>query len=132
VDRSRDFLLQLQDRAASESLSIPCVQTDLESGHGIPLRAGACGAVLVFRYLHRPLAPAIEAALAAGGLLLYETFTLAQRELDHGPSNPLFLLAPGELPGLFPGLEVVHFEECMDGRPRPDAVARLVARKPLR
>ncbi|MBW2698877.1 MAG: class I SAM-dependent methyltransferase, partial [Deltaproteobacteria bacterium] len=104
MDRRIDFLEQLRERAAAEALEVSCARTNLEAGYGIPLRQGACGAVLVFRYLHRPLAPAIEAAIAPGGLLLYETFTLAQRDLDYGPSNPIFLLESGELARLFPGL----------------------------
>ena len=37
-------------------------------------------------------------ALAPGGLLLYETFTVAQRALGSGPRRAEFLLEPGELP----------------------------------
>ena len=53
-----------------------------------------CGAILVFRFLHRPLAQDIERVLAPGGLLLYETFTTQQRELERGPRNAAFLLEP--------------------------------------
>ena len=68
--------------------------------------------------------------LAPGGLLLYETFTLEQQALPYGPSNPEYLLAPGELPRLFADLDIVRHEELREGRPRPDAIARLIARKP--
>jgi SAM-dependent methyltransferase len=130
MDRNGAFLAALRSRAAARGLDVPCVRADLEAGHGIPVKSGSCGAILVFRFLFRPLAPAIEASLAPGGLLLYETFTLAQRDLEYGPSNPAFLLEPGELARLFPGLVTEHHEECLDGSPRPDAVARLTARKP--
>jgi SAM-dependent methyltransferase len=130
VDRSAAFLAQLGERAEADGLSLSRVRTDLETPHGTPFKSGSCGAILVFRFLFRPLAPAIEAALAPGGLLLYETFTKAQLTLGYGPRSPDFLLDPDELPALFPGLEVLHYEELREGRARPDAVARLAARKP--
>jgi hypothetical protein len=84
----------------------------------------------VFRFLFRPLAGAIEAALAPGGLLLYETFTIHQRSLGQGPRNPAFLLDPGELRTLFPKLEVLAYWEGLAADPEPEAVARLTAQRP--
>jgi len=131
VDRSATFLAELRARAPAGH-PVPCVRTDLEAEAGIPFAAASCGAILVFRFLFRPLAPAIASLLAPGGLLLYETFTVAQRDLAWGPSNPAFLLAPGELPALFPDLEMLQYAELCEGDPRPDAIARLAARKPAR
>jgi hypothetical protein len=84
----------------------------------------------VFRYLHRPLAGELERVLRPGGLLLYETFTIHHKDVAQHPSNPAFLLEPGELVRLFPGLEVLRAEEALVRAPAPEAVARLVARKP--
>jgi hypothetical protein len=84
----------------------------------------------VFRFLFRPLAPAIERALAPGGILIYETFTRAQPAHGWGPKSPDFLLESGELPGLFPGLETLYHDEQPVSEPRPEASARLVARRP--
>ena len=106
------------------------VRADLERGHGIPLADGAFGAVVVFRYLHRPLAAEIDRLLGPAGWLVYETFTRGQARRSHGPSRPEFLLEPGELPLLFPGLRVVLFEERVSDGPRPEALARLLAKKP--
>ncbi|MDG2051710.1 MAG: class I SAM-dependent methyltransferase [Myxococcota bacterium] len=131
LDRSPQFLADLRREAQALGEDVPCIRADLESGPTLPLREGICGAVLVFRYLHRPLCDALAALLAPGGLLLYETFTAAQRDLPYGPNRPEFLLAEGELPGLFPSLEIESYEELESGRPRPDAIARLVARKPI-
>ena len=50
---------------------------DLE-GEATDLGEAAYDVIVVFRYLHRPLFPALERALAPGGLLVYETFTRAQ------------------------------------------------------
>jgi hypothetical protein len=85
--------------------------------------------VLVFRYLWRPLAPALWEALRPGGLLLYETFTKRQREMGLHPRNPAFLLEEGELLALFPGAHVLlHEEGVTEGSP-PEALARLAALK---
>ena len=111
---------------------ITCVQADLEVGPPPVLEAAAFGAVLVFRYLHRPLMPWIERLLAPGGLLIYETFTRAQRSLGWGPERDAFLLESGELPTLFPGLEVLVFEEGLSRDARPAETARLLARRPTR
>jgi hypothetical protein len=108
---------------------VAAVRADLEGPPALPVRIAAWGAVLVFRYLHRPLAPALAALLRPGGLLLYETFTRDQRELGHGPRNPAFLLERDELRGLFPELEIVGYEEGRFGEERPEALARLAARR---
>ncbi len=128
VDRSREHLGALARTAAARRLAVLGLRADLEAGLGIPLRAGSCGAILVFRFLFRPLAPAIVATLRRGGLLLYETFSTAQPELGWGPRNPDFLLRPGELRQLFPQLEVLDSWEGITRGPRPEAVARLAAR----
>jgi SAM-dependent methyltransferase len=131
LDRNAAFLAELLEAARGRDLPLSALRCDLESGWGIPVRPGSCAAILVFRFLFRPLAPAIEEALAPGGLLLYETFTRGQRALGHGPRRDAFLLAPGELPALFPGLRVLSSWEGVEERgPKPEAVARLAARRP--
>jgi hypothetical protein len=86
---------------------------------------------MVFRYLHRPLARSIERLLLPGGLLLYETFSEAQRDLEGGPNDPAFLLSEGELPTLFEGLQTLDYGEEVRGDPASEAVAWLLARRPL-
>lgn len=129
-DRNRDSLAELSKRAAERRLRVECVRSDLEARSGIPLKASSCAAILVFRFLYRPIAPQIAAALQPDGLLLYETFTTGMRELPGGPRNPAFLLEPGELPKLFPTLEVIEYWEGCTGGDAPASVARLAARKP--
>ena len=129
LDRDADALGRLQRAAVEAGLRVWCARADLETAHGIPVKPGSCGAVLVFRFLYRPLSAAIVDALAPGGLLLYETFTIHQKKMHQGPRNPAFLLQPGELPTLFPGLETLASEELTIPEPWPQCVARLVARK---
>jgi len=132
IDRNAEHLAALHAAAQDESLPVAVARADLESGARPPLAVGRCGAVVVCRYLHRPLAPQLVALLRPGGWLLYETFTIHQRELGYGPSNPDFLLEPGELPRLFPGLEIAeHWEGIDESGERAAALARLAARRPF-
>jgi tellurite methyltransferase len=130
IDRNRDSLAALQSLARARGLTLESVRADIENPAEIPLKPNSCGAILVFRFLCRPLAPKIEAALIPGGLLLYETFTLLQLEFGAGPRNPAHLLDSGELPRLFPGLRVASFHEDVVGSERPTALAHLAAFKP--
>jgi len=61
-------------------------------------------------YLHRPLFPHLLAALRPGGILVYETFTQAQARRGK-PTNPAFLLEPGELRALTAGLTILAWRE---------------------
>ncbi len=129
IDRDLDALCELTAWARSTGPTgrLAAVRADLEQNHAIPFASASFSAVLVFRYLHRPLASEIERLLAPGGLLLYETFTHHQRELPEGPRNPAFLLEPDELPTLFPGLRVLEYAELVTPGPRREALARMVA-----
>lgn len=127
VDRNRAALGALSQDGSGRVMP---VQADLELAPGAPLREGVFGAVLVFRYLHRPLAQTLARWLAPGGLLVYETFTIDQRKLGYGPGNADFLLEPGELPRLFPELVPVAHREGLSAGPRPLHLASLVARRP--
>ncbi len=61
-----------------------------------PLPGRRFDAVVVTNYLWRALFPALKAAVAPGGLLIYETFAQAHAALGR-PRRPEFLLQPGEL-----------------------------------
>jgi tellurite methyltransferase len=128
IDRNRDFLTELREAAALRDLPVQIAQADLENPSEIPLRTRSCGAVMVFRFLNRALAPAIGRVLAPGGLLIYETFTAHQRDLGAGPRNPDYLLEPGELPGLFPDLDILEHWEGLSEGTDGSQIARLAAR----
>ena len=129
IDRDPESLAEMSATARMRDLPVTAIRADLETGHGLPLAASSCAALLVFRYLHRPLAPQLVAALKPGGLLLYETFTIHQRDLGFGPKNEHFLFRPGELAELFGALEVMYSWEGHTPEYPPNAVAQLVARK---
>lgn len=124
-DRDAAAMARLDERAARLQWPLRTVLQDLESD-GADLGHEAFDAIVVTHYLHRPLMPALVRALAPGGWLIYETFTTAQAARGR-PTNPAFLLQPGELPRLVAPLEVVRQREGdVDGR----MVASVVARKP--
>jgi SAM-dependent methyltransferase len=86
------------------------IEADLEDGSPWPLGTRRFDGIVVANYLYRPLFATLREALAPGGVLIYETFG-AGNEAYGKPSNPDFLLQPGELLGLAHGaLEVVAYE----------------------
>ncbi|HEY7243223.1 MAG TPA: methyltransferase domain-containing protein [Xanthobacteraceae bacterium] len=98
---------------------------DLETDDHAPL-GGEYDGIIVSNYLHRPLLPAIARALAPGGVLIYETFARGNERFGR-PSNPDFLLRPGELLEAFATLTVVAFEQGEVSVPRPAVIQRLAA-----
>ncbi|MFI5006627.1 MAG: class I SAM-dependent methyltransferase [Solirubrobacterales bacterium] len=125
VDRDTGLIDALRGTAESLGLPLRAEVMDLETG-AADLGFQAYDLVLVFNYLHRPLFPALARALAPGGLLLYETFTVEQARRGK-PTNPDFLLLPGELRERVAPLLVLREREGeFDGR----MVAGVVARKP--
>lgn len=98
---------------------------DLERGTW-PFTSNAFAGIVVTNYLHRPLLPSLIAALGAGGVLIYETFS-AGNERYGRPSRPDFLLQPGELLRVATGLRILAFEDCYVERPAPALVQRVCA-----
>jgi SAM-dependent methyltransferase len=104
------------------------VKADLENGSPWPFTAQRFGAIVVTNYLHRPLFPRLAASLEAGGVLIYETFMLGNERFGR-PSNPEFLLKPGELRDAFAELEELGFEEGEVERPKRAMIQRICALK---
>jgi SAM-dependent methyltransferase len=115
------------DRDAQDIPGVRYVQADLE-GAPWPFGAERFAAIVVTNYLHRPLLAQLEAALAEEGVLIYETF-MAGNEKYGRPSNPAFLLQPGELLQAFRGLTPIAFEQGYVAAPKPAMVQRLCARR---
>jgi SAM-dependent methyltransferase len=102
-------------------------QADLEDGPW-PYDGQHFDAIVVTNYLHRPLMPLLVESLERGGLLVYETFA-AGNERFGKPSNPAFLLRPGELLDAVRGrLHVIAYEDLVVDEPRPAAMQRICAR----
>lgn len=127
--RGFDVLAVDRDVAALDTLpsDVRQRQVDLEQG-GWPLADEApFDAIVVTNYLHRPLWPHLLDALAPAGVLIYETFAQGNETVGK-PSNPAFLLLPGELLDVVrPALRVVAYEDGFLAAPRPAFVQRICA-----
>ncbi|MDQ7744000.1 class I SAM-dependent methyltransferase [Hydrogenophaga pseudoflava] len=84
------------------------IQADIENGPW-PFEGQRFDAVVVTNYLWRALLPVIVDSVAAGGVLIYETFATGNESVGK-PTRPDFLLRPGELLQACAGLHVVAYE----------------------
>ncbi|KAF0105811.1 MAG: hypothetical protein FD144_15 [Rhodospirillaceae bacterium] len=108
--------------------TVEVLAADLEEGSPWPLADRRFGAIVVTNYLHRPLFPALFAALQPGGILLYETF-MEGNERFGKPSRPEFLLKDGELLDLVRGrFSVTAYEARLISQPKMAMVQRIAAR----
>ena len=121
VDRDRHALAALAGIAG-----IAVQLSDLENAPW-PLTGRRFDGVIVTNYLHRPLFPCILDALSPTGLLVYETFAAGNEHFGK-PSNPDFLLRPGELLDVVhPRLHVIAYEDLEVTTPRPARIQRICA-----
>jgi SAM-dependent methyltransferase len=114
------------DREPQEIPGARFIRADLEDGSPWPLAGERFAGIVVTNYLHRPLLATLKDSLAEGGVLIYETFMLGNERYGR-PSNPAFLLRPGELLEAFRGLRVEGFEEGPVTEPKPAMIQRLCA-----
>lgn len=122
IDRSPTAIAEIRQTARRLHLPLRAEIVDLETDDAT-LPAAAFDLIVVVHYLHRALFPALRAALKPGGLLVYETFTRGQALLGK-PTNPAFLLEPGELRCLAEPLEVlVEREGEFEGRMLASVIA---------
>lgn len=122
VDRDVSALADLRDRP-----NLEIVEADLEGGQPWPFPGRQFGGVVVTNYLYRPLFPALFAALAADGILIYETFAEGNEAFGR-PRNPDHLLKAEELLTLVHGrLLIVAYEHGKSDRCRPAMVQRICA-----
>jgi SAM-dependent methyltransferase len=113
----------LEESGRTRRASIDVFPADLQK---IQLSQHSYDVIVCIRYLQRSLFPQICRALRPGGMLLYETFTLAQLDFEGGPRDTAHLLKPGELREAFPELCVIFYRELRAGQ----GIASLAAQKP--
>ncbi|SEN35493.1 Methyltransferase domain-containing protein [Duganella sp. CF517] len=126
VDRDPEAL------ALAAGSDITTSNIDLEQpGAAWPFGPARFAGIVVTNYLHRPLTAAMIASLAPHGVLIYETFADGNAQFGK-PSNPDFLLKPGELLDWARdhGLRVVAFEDGVVDAPKTAMVQRIFAVKP--
>ena len=124
----------LQALAACAAPGVSTEQHDLESAAPWPFTGREFAGIVVTNYLHRPLFGPLLKALAPGGMLIYETFAKGNGRFGK-PSNPDFLLRPGELleqARLFgSGMRIVAYEDGYISQPRPAMVQRICLARPM-
>jgi SAM-dependent methyltransferase len=121
IDRDATAMRPLKDIAE-------LIVADIEADPW-PLGARSFDAVVVVNYLWRPRLPDVIACVGEGGVLIYETFAVGNETIGK-PSNPDFLLLPGELLEATQGLRVVAFEDGFEAESEtlpPRFVQRIVA-----
>jgi len=130
------FRVEAVDRSAEAIAGLTGVPgvtgevADIERGSW-PFPGRRFDAVVVTNYLWRPLFPLILDALVPAGVLLYETFAVGNEKYGK-PSNPDFLLRPGELLDVVRGrLKVIAFEDLYIEQPKPAMVQRICAVGPI-
>lgn len=122
VDRDPEAIAALRGMAG-----VTALVADLEDGNPWPLAGRRFDGIVVTHYLHRPLFALIVESLAEDGVLIYETFAKGNERFGR-PSNPQFLLQPGELLDAFgKSLTVVAYEQGTLERPKPAMIQRLCA-----
>ncbi|MDW7711699.1 MAG: class I SAM-dependent methyltransferase [Deferrisomatales bacterium] len=128
VDASEEALRRAREEARRRGVPASFQRCDLEGAGALPVIPGGWGAVLVFRFLHRPLLRLLPDALAPGGLLAYRTHLRHPLRGEAArPRRAAFLLEPGELLRSAAGLVPLEYREW--GR-AGDAWAALLARRP--
>jgi len=123
VDRNAEAIGQL-----AGVMGVDARVADLES-EPWPFPGERFAGIVVTNYLHRALLPTLVESLAPGGVLIYETFALGNERFGR-PSNPAFLLRPGELLAAVRGrLRVIAYEDLEVALPRPAMVQRICAER---
>ena len=129
VDRDVTGLAEFSDNNEVEIIAADLEANPKDSVAAWPLGNRLFKGIVVTNYLHRPLFPSIDAALAAHGVLIYETFAIGNERYGK-PSNPDFLLRDDELLEVFsPTLRVVAYEHGKIPGPRSRVVQRICAIK---
>lgn len=125
VDRSREAVDVALREASARGLPLQARVADLERAALIP--AETYMLIICFNYLQRSLIPAIRNGLKAGGMIVYETFTVDQARFGR-PRNPDYLLRYNELLEMFRGLRCLRYHEGIYGeRAQAGILAQKVA-----
>jgi SAM-dependent methyltransferase len=122
LDRDVSDVRDLAGRA-----DVEIIEADLENGAALPFAGRRFAVIIVTNYLWRPILPRLAAALAEGGVLIYETFGRGNEQYSR-PRNPDHLLRAGELLEVFgKDLQVVAYEHGLRRDPKPRVIQRIAA-----
>ena len=115
--------------SARPSSQIDARALDLE-GATWPLEGQLFSGIVVTNYLYRPYIDRLPEMLLEGGVLIYETFAHGNAQFGR-PSNPDFLLNPGELLAFAAnhGLKVLAYDDIYVEQPKPAMIQGICAVK---
>ncbi|MBV1910902.1 MAG: methyltransferase domain-containing protein [Kangiellaceae bacterium] len=126
VDYSSTALKKLSDSAQRLGLCVETLELDIEKDFDkLISREQSFDAVLVVRYLHRPILHALSSLIADSGYIIYQTF-MRGAEVFGSPRNPRYLLEKNELAEVFKEFDILVNEVCYlpDGRPTNRFIAK--------
>jgi SAM-dependent methyltransferase len=110
VDGSLVGLRYCRQALAGSALPVHLVAADLDR---FPLPERRFDAIVVMRFLSRPLVRELKRALVPGGLVIYQTYNL--NWLSFNPDfRREYLLEPGELAQLFADFEPIETNDTPD------------------
>ena len=128
IDYSPSSLDKLVNLAKQNNQRITPLLLDLEK-HFSRLLAlkQSYGAVIVVRYLHRPILDQLKTLIDDKGFIIYQTFLKGCEDFG-SPKNPRFLLEPGELATVFSDFRIIldEVEFLDDGRPTNRFIAQKI------
>lgn len=127
IDISAAAISHCQQEAARRGLLVNALAGDVTA---YDFGREAYDLIVNLYFLERAIAPKLVEALRPGGVLVFETFTIAQTQLSDGPDNPHWLLHPAELPLMFRTLKKLYYrDEIVEEDGRRKAIASLIAQK---
>ena len=131
VDYDPAVLAQLAQTVPSPQLETVCLDLETPSAaRDVLLAPARYAGIVVTNYLHRPLLPKLLDSLIEGGVLIYETFAEGNAQFGR-PSNPAFLLQPGEWAQLCLGapqsIHLLAFEDGFVDVAKPAMLQRVCA-----
>ncbi len=124
IDSSKDAISRAIEAARQAGVTINARVADLESGPQI--QRDRYDVIICFNYLQRSLIPEIKDGIKEGGVVVYETFTIDQKQFGH-PRNPDYLLKYNELLEMFRDFRCLRYHEGIYDEIK--AVAGIVAQK---
>ncbi len=128
VDISKVGLKKAQKLAREIRVKINTIYTSLNT---YQIEKEKYDLIANFYFLRRSLIPKIKKGLKKGGRVIFETYTLEQKNVGtEGPKDPKYFLKPNELLRLFKGFHILYYREGIfkEGG-RRKAVASLIAQK---
>ena len=105
------------------------VDTDLDKYN---LVSNKYDLIVNINFLNRRLVSQMKESLRSGGVVIFETYTIAHGDFKMPTTNLDYLLRKNELLHSFIGLDIIYYEEKIDTNSNGERVkiASIVARKP--